>query len=97
MDYKELIKSLKEEACHQRVVFGSHGVSCQLEGAADAIEALLVERDAAVEDLRLVADCTSCKWYFSENSGETCPGCDCPNENENWEWRGPQKGEPHGE
>lgn len=51
VDYKELVKNLREEAVHQRVVFGTHGVSCQLEGAADAIETLLAERDAAVEDL----------------------------------------------
>lgn len=97
VDYKELIKNLREEAVHQRVVFGTHGVSCQLEGAADAIETLLAERDAAVEELSRRPHHSTCKYgencdYISAITGfPDCYSCD------EWEWHGPKKGDTHGD
>lgn len=89
MDYKEIIEAMR--STDVKVVF------CRSLDAADAIETLLAERDAAVEDLRPIADCASCKWYFGDSSGEVCDGCDYPGEGSNWEWRGPQKGDGYGD
>lgn len=85
MDYKELISKLRKK----------DGCNCECLDAATAIETLLAERDAAVEDLRFVSDCTSCKYYPFDGSCDACLECSCENENVAWEWRGPQKGEAH--
>lgn len=84
MDYKELIRRLDD--CGE---FDGD----LLDDAAEAIETLLAERDAAMEDLRLVADCTSCKWHPFDSSCDACLECSCENENVAWQWRGPTKGD----
>lgn len=81
MDYKELIKELrKKDGCH-----------CECLEAATAIENLLAERDAAVEDLSKRPHPSSCKYgehcdYISVITGR--PDCYSCYE---WEWRGPQE------
>lgn len=56
---------------------------------ADAIETLLAERDAAVNDLTMVGSCKTC--------GNKTPWCDDnPDSCKGYVWRGPQKGEAHG-
>lgn len=74
MDYKELIKKLREK----------DGCRCECLRAATAIETLLAERDAAVEELR--GECRVC-----EHRGECLFNDQCGN-GSNWQWRGPQKG-----
>lgn len=95
MDYKELVKNLREEAVHQRVVFGTHGVSCQLEGAADAIETLLAERDALLTVSH--GKCELCA-NFEKCQSDAKARVDClANYCRNWQWRGPQKRDGHGD
>lgn len=77
--YKRLIDILKNGQ--------PHIVLDYREDFASAIEVLLAERDAAVNALRGVADCTSCKFYDGYH-----PECDnCGAFLEEWQWRGPQK------
>lgn len=83
MDYKELIERLNsysaEHQCHG-------GITAE---ATDAIETLLAERDAAVEELEQRPHHSTCKYgetcdYISVITGfPDCHGCD------GWEWRGP--------
>lgn len=52
--------------------------------AAEAIKTLLAERDAAVEDLKVVGNCQTC--------GNITPWCaDNPDSCRGYKWRGPQK------
>lgn len=54
--------------------------------AADAIETLLAERDAAAKDLVMVGSCKTC--------GNLTPWCtDNPDNCKGYKWRGPQKGD----
>lgn len=83
-EYKELIDNLRN---NQNNIF-------QLE-AADAIEQLVKERDAAVADIQPVCGC--CKWF--RDYGDVA-GCFCPKPCRNisgvntmWEWRGVQEEE----
>lgn len=84
-DYKELIKELR---CFSYVLTNS-------QKAADAIEQLVRERDAAVKDIGW--NCIKCKHYdeASPNYGytEECENCGTypwfDDEAESkWEWRG---------
>lgn len=80
MDYKELVDKLREkDGCH-----------CECIQAADAIETLLAERDAAVRDLTKVCEdnpdaCHLCKHLpcVDKDGNGHCLG---------FVWRGPQKG-----
>lgn len=95
MDYKELIRRLDD--CGE---FDGD----LLDDAAEAIETLLAERDAAVEDLH--GDCRFCKHRAMRRPFWRCPCSTCKYEdattfmpedtathvNDNWQWRGPQKG-----
>lgn len=86
MDYKELIRRL--DNCGE---FDGD----LLDAAAEAIETLLAERDAAVDDLRHGPHHSTCKYgkhcdYISAVTGfPDCCACD------GWEWRGPQKEDKH--
>ncbi len=97
MDYEKLIKRLRKYAD-----FGAKLVVC--EDAATAIETLLAERDAAVEDLRgLCWCCAHGKKY--ENGLPWSKATTCEHMRELgvvarsggkckckfWKWRGPQK------
>lgn len=84
MDYKKLIERLNaysaEHQCHG-------GITAE---AADAIETLLAERNAAVADIQ--KNCNTCRWW---HDGGCCAplelygGCDF-SVRQAWEWRGPQ-------
>lgn len=82
MDCKELIEQLRDE--------NNCNVLDYIEDAATAIETLLAERDAAVEDLK--GRCGVCKHrrvcLVDEQHRN---GCAVSNRG-HWEWRGPQKG-----
>lgn len=98
MDYKERIEYLRAVPWRKNHCYG-----CQAcEDAADIIETLLAERDAAVEDLSGMCWCcehgrpwdisgelsrlTTCE-YMTGNGVRAYAGRrPCPH----WEWRGPQ-------
>ena len=92
MDYKELVKDFRAEAEFQRVNFGFSTVAKELDAAASAIETLLAERDAAVEELSRRPHHSNCKYgencdYISAITGfPDCYSCD------KWEWRGLMNG-----
>lgn len=78
-DYKELIEHLRNGG-------GGHFGLKMCYEAADAIEQLVKERDAAVADLqeatlRDVGECFACK-----HRNEV--GCSAYSDGECWEWRG---------
>lgn len=82
MDYSEIIEAMR--STDVKVVF------CRSLDAADAIETLLAERDAAVEDLVMAVDCKTCgnvTTWCMENP-DCCKG---------YKWRGSQKGDGHGD
>ena len=86
MDYKELINRLRY----------SRACSDDIAEAATAIETLLAERDAAVEDLW--GYCRVCTHANIGKDGFPCVKCKHiefygTQEIDGWEWRGPQKGE----
>lgn len=88
MDYKELIDRLK----NIRFLYADNGLKCEsiCKDAATAIETLLAERDAAVEELR--GRCSKCKHLRSGILEFPCADC-CfeSGKSDHWEWRGPQK------
>ncbi len=89
MDYKELIERLRVyDYWAGESDINSHPLIC--DEAAAAIETLLAERDAAVEDLK--GRCGVCKHrrvcLFDEQHRI---GCAVSNRG-HWQWRGPQKG-----
>lgn len=95
MDYKGLVEQLKSAA-------PLHGTWLRerMLDAADAIETMLAERDAAVEELR--GECRYCAHNTGWHNAGRCAACfhetvtiPLPGFNnvDNWEWRGPQKGE----
>lgn len=68
MDHKGFVELLREEASFQRSRFHRDLIATEMESAANAIETLLAERDAAVEDLhRLHTICM--------DIGGSCPEC----------------------
>lgn len=81
-DYKELIAKLTEAANRNSNSLNTRD-ACRK--AADTIEQLVKERDAAVDDLRISCDCDFCKWLIggdcTDLEHEECHG-------EHWEWRG---------
>lgn len=96
MDYKELIERLKYYGTDYatggnlgREIMGTDDV---LLDAATAIETLLAERDAAVEELR--GECRGCErrggCLFNDQYRDECGN------GSNWKWRGPQKGDVNG-
>ena len=107
METKELIQALRLDAerAHANewetpIMLGDH-----LDAAADALAALLAEvkrqaaeiaavtaeRDAAVEDINLLEDCSVCKHHDLDS-------CDLAGTKCHFEWRGPQveKGSDNG-
>lgn len=93
MDYNEIIEAMR--STDAKVVF------CRSLDAALALETLLSERDAAVEDLR--GTCFSCKhgnkWEKEANIMRliVCEHMKGQPECSHWEWHGPQKGDVHGD
>lgn len=85
MDYKELIRKLK---CQGSITFDIYAISRDCKEAADAIETLLAELDAAMIDLRRMG-CQVCKHLGNDSLNSPC--CTCGDTDNNWQWRGPQK------
>lgn len=78
-DYKELISSLRSSAKLQAYYAHTVAENTNEYKAADAIEQLVKERDAAIADLKELSFCTYCK-----SAGTNCSAC----RGEHWEWRG---------
>lgn len=74
MDYKELIRRL--DNCGE---FDGD----LLDDAATAIETLLAERDAAVEEIE--TGCDNCKYLDVDTKEEPCASCDA--KCSKWKWR----------
>ena len=92
MDSKDLIKLLRHTVEHgdeePREYCTNRCGGCELcDQAADAIEALLAERDAAVEDMKGI--CSFCAHkktcQFGNHLRDICVN------GSNWQWRGPQE------
>lgn len=82
-DFKELISNLLFLAkyCHEE--YNELFVDNELKKAADAIEQLVRERDAAIADLTLVGSCVICKHQDYFYHGVRCGDVKC-----RFEWRG---------
>lgn len=96
MGYKELIETLR----------GKDGCNCECLQAADAIETILAERNAAVEDLRGMCWCcthgekwdkapiwsrmTTCEYIREQGVLASSGG---KRKCQHWEWRGPRGNE----
>lgn len=90
MDYKELIEELHFLSGHVPEQMCDDDGKDPLERAATAIETLLAERDAAMDDLN--GQCDKCK--FLNISSHDFPCCHCivtGGMNDYWKWRGIQK------
>lgn len=91
-DYKELVFNLMFLAKYCHSEYNDLCVDDELKNAANAIEQLIKERDAAVADLKEISDCGYCKWFrdFGIKVGCVCQES-CNNisgVNTMWEWRG---------
>ena len=90
-DYKELVEYLREEADAVQAIEWDIPICTEnhIREAADAIEQLVKERDAAVEDLTFSykhgLSCFACKHDFAVDAAEYCIDCKF---NSNFEWRG---------
>lgn len=94
MDYKELVDELRFLSLHVPEGMCDYDGKDPLEKAADAIETILAERDAAVEDIH--RDCITCAHSESNNKDHiTCKFMEACRFAEHWEWRGPKKGDKH--
>lgn len=95
MNYKVLIKNLRQEASFQNGRFGRGILASELENAASAIENLLKELEAAIK--LIPHSCQTCKWRDSKSSRiGSCNAPDgfeaCYSGNGNaWEWRGAEQ------
>ena len=89
-DYKELIANLREEAEAVQAIEWEIPICTDnhIREAADVIEQLIKERDAAIADLEKVADCRTC--------GNLTPFCsENPDHCKGYVWRGVREAE-HG-
>ena len=91
-DYKELIDELTEllslndeNLCS--LIVKNNDLQNGLVQAAEAIEQLVKERNAAVDDLKEAMPCRACKYLAVL---EYCKNCYSEN---HWEWRGVQEAE----
>lgn len=84
MDYKELIAEIRES-----------NIDCaaSIEKWATAIELLLAERDAAIEDLKCgKSRCNSCAYNYHSTYDYPCRHCkETGGMSDYWQWRGPRK------
>lgn len=86
-DYRLLVKRLRANKI--KTDFGSFRLDICLK-AAVAIERLLEERDAAIEDI--ARDCPTCKYRFESCLDQHCQECFTRTDiAKNWEWRGLQR------
>ncbi len=105
MDCKELVKRLRNALSVDG--YGLERFVCEIDAAADAMEILLAERDAAVEDLRgMCWCCVHGKPWEPAGPLSKLMGCEHLSEFgvlargggkckcPYWEWRGPQNAVP---
>ena len=109
MTEKEIIQALRcckiGVPCEKCPVLGNKDCVDKVNtAAADLIERLTAERDAAIADLKISAGCASCKYHCSDitfccdcNKKQNCKCMSCRLGLMNWEWRGlpetPEEGE----
>lgn len=74
MDYNGIAQDLRTEAIHKTRLFGNRSLISQLNLAATAIENLLLERDAAIYDLRCFG-CKTCRHKGLRFNDEPCKFC----------------------
>ena len=88
-DYKEICETLRLANSWQ---FAPGYVEAMLK-AADAIEQLVKERDAAVMDLKAYSDCGKCKHNTYDNlRNGFCRECPVVHKTKyKWQWRGVQE------
>lgn len=87
MDYKEMIEQLRKH--HQSwAAYRDLELAHALEDAITAIETLLAEREAAVEEMH--GRCSKCKHFSVGILDYPCADCryEC-GANDHWQWRGP--------
>lgn len=92
-DYKELIADLTAAANRNSNSLNTRD-TCRK--AADAIEQLVRERDAAIADIsyliiRPLEVCKLCAHDFADTAAEKCPNCSDITAYGNFEWRGVSK------
>lgn len=96
-DYTGLVKELRALSKHvPEQMCDDNGID-PLEKAADAIETLLVEKDAAIGDLR--GECRACEYNAGQHNVGPCTTCKYEtvskdaaiHKDDNWQWRGPRK------
>lgn len=97
MDYKEQIEELRFLSGHVPEQMCDADGKDPLEKAADAIETLLAERDAAVEHLSHGGSrCNCCAYNYHSIHDYPCKHCkETGGMSDYWEWRGPQKEDKH--
>ena len=93
-NYKELVKYLRDEAEAVQAIEWEIPIctSNHINQAADVIEQLVKERDAAVMDLKAYSDCDNCKHNTYDNLGNGfCRECSVVHKTKyKWQWRGAQ-------
>ncbi len=87
----ELVEQLRKRGLSNGSSLGQH--SGLYEAAADVIESLLAERNAAIEDLKGEAFCESreCKYCKHLHSHDICKSCSTKDYRPCWEYRGVKK------
>lgn len=101
MEEKETVQSLRicsrrtdVQACTECPLFGNEDcMGDMMAGAADLIERLTAERDAALADLADARSCKTCKYACdtrdcSSCKSKTCKCRECHLDKNAWEWRG---------
>lgn len=86
-DYKELIERLNRHIIGDDYFNINSDFASAVVQAADAIEHLVKERDAAIADLNRARSCITC----NSDSLTHCDGCDFDRTKRKWEWRGVQE------
>lgn len=86
MDYKDLVQRLNAYSAEYQY---HGGITAE---AADAIETLIAERDAAIDALNY-GGCSTCKYQNLGYDSKPCMFCyQSRGTSGNWEWKGPQEG-----
>lgn len=93
-DYKELIENLRMAGKSVELADGSFDIYLptveKCHNAADAIEQLVKERDAAIANLKSIRACRFCKNEPILLTNEPCNSCAFDNESK-FEWCGVQE------
>ena len=115
MTDKEIIRALRicsrrtdAQTCTECLLFDSEDsedcMGDMMVGAADLIERLTAERDAAIADLKISSGCASCKYHCSDTTfccdctkKQNCKCMSCSLGLTNWKWRGAPEAPVEGE